>query len=115
MWTKAHRARHDARLKSMVPFGAVGQMARWLERADPPRSGQARCNHHGVRRRVVERGPDQRGFVVLERRWVVERSFAHAGRCRRLARGHEATPASALGFFVPASAMLLVRRWAGEL
>ena len=229
MWTKAHRARHDARLKSMVLSGAVGQVARWLERADPPRSGaatpyvavvralawhlrvggpwralpggmppwrtvygwfrrwqdlglfdalmrevaglrrraagrrpgprlavadtqsvkcipvrgprgydaakkvlgrkrvalvdadgtwlavavvpadtqdrdcldaltagkeawpslreaildgafaaercQAWCNHHGMRRRVVERAPDQKGFVVLERRWVVERSF----------------------------------------
>ena len=229
MWTKAHRARHDARLKSMVSFGAVGQVAWWLERADPPRSRaatpyaavvralawhlrvggawralppglvhwrtaygwfrrwqelglfdallrhvtglrrctaerspaprlavidtqsvkcipvrgprgydaakqvlgrkrvalvdadgtwlavavvpgsvqdrdcldaltagkpawpslreavldgaftaercQAWCNHHGMRRRVVERDPNQKGFVVLERRWVVERSF----------------------------------------
>lgn len=36
---------------------------------------EAWCNHHGMRRRVVERDPDQKGFVVLERRWVVERSF----------------------------------------
>src|SRR3982751_1305983 len=40
MWTKAHRARHYARLKKMVPAGAVGEIARWLERADPPRSEQ---------------------------------------------------------------------------
>jgi transposase len=33
------------------------------------------CNSHGMRRRVVERDPAQKGFVVLERRWVVERSF----------------------------------------
>ncbi len=33
------------------------------------------CNVHGLRRRVVEKDPDQRGFVVLERRWVVERTF----------------------------------------
>ena len=33
------------------------------------------CNLHGMRRRVVERDPAQKGFVVLERRWVVERSF----------------------------------------
>lgn len=36
---------------------------------------QAWCSHYGMRRRVVERDPEQRGFVVLERRWVVERSF----------------------------------------
>jgi len=33
------------------------------------------CNIHGMRRRVVEKDPDQKGFVVLERRWVVERTF----------------------------------------
>jgi putative transposase len=38
MWTEAHRARHDARLKGMVSTHAVGEIARWLERADPPRS-----------------------------------------------------------------------------
>src|SRR3954454_8173324 len=41
MWTEAHRARHDARLKEIVSLNAVGQIARWLERADPPRSGRA--------------------------------------------------------------------------
>src|SRR4051812_3761279 len=38
MWTEAHRARHDARLKEMVSACAVREVARWLERADPPRS-----------------------------------------------------------------------------
>ena len=33
------------------------------------------CHLHGMRHRVVERDPDQKGFVVLENRWVVERSF----------------------------------------
>src|SRR5215213_2422463 len=214
MWTKAHRARHDARLKEVVSLHAVGEVARWLERVDPPldppRSARATpyaavvrglawhlrvggawralpsglvhwrtaygwlrrraagrkpeprlavidtqsvacipvrgprgydaaktvrgrkrmalvdadgtwlavavvpanvqdrdcldaltpgkqawpslreavldgafiaercevwCNFHGMRRRVVERDPAQKGFVVLERRWVVERSF----------------------------------------
>lgn len=64
---------------------------------------------------VVSAEPGQKGFAVQPRRWVVERSFAHAGRCRRLARDHEATDDAALGFFVLASAMLLVRRLAQEL
>jgi putative transposase len=33
-------------------------------------------NLHGMRHRVVQRDPDRKGFVVLERRWLVERSFA---------------------------------------
>jgi putative transposase len=41
MWTEAHRARHDARLQEIVSLNAVAQVARWLERADPPRSGRA--------------------------------------------------------------------------
>ena len=64
---------------------------------------------------VVCANPGQKGFAVQPRRWVVEHSFAHAGRCRRLARDHEATPDAVLGFFALASAMLLVRRLAREL
>lgn len=64
---------------------------------------------------LVGSPPGQRGFAVQPRRWVVERTFAWAGRCRRLARDHEATPSSATAFFVLASAMILVRRLARAL
>jgi putative transposase len=40
MWTKAHRARHDAHLKQVVSGHSVREIAGWLERADPPRSGR---------------------------------------------------------------------------
>jgi len=64
---------------------------------------------------VVRSEPGQKGFAVQPRRWVAERAFAHAGRCLRLARDGAATPASALGFFVLANTMLLVRRLTCEL
>lgn len=51
----------------------------------------------------------QTGFAVQPRRWVTERTFSWISRGRRLARNHEATPSSALAFFVLA-AMILVRR-----
>ena len=41
MWTEAHRARYDARLKEIVSLNAVAEVARWLERVAPPRSGRA--------------------------------------------------------------------------
>ena len=41
MWTEAHRARHEPRLKELVSRCAVEEIARWLGRADPPRSGRA--------------------------------------------------------------------------
>ena len=56
--------------------------------------------------------PGQRGFAVQPRRWVIERTFGWVGRCRRLARDHEATPSSAIAFFVLAAANILLRRMA---
>jgi transposase len=44
---------------------------------------------HGMRLEVVKHHEAKRGFVLLPRRWVVERSFAWAARFRRLARDYE--------------------------
>ena len=41
LWTEAHRARHEPRLKELVSVHAVEAIAAWLARADPPRSGRA--------------------------------------------------------------------------
>jgi len=38
---------------------------------------------------IVKRPADQKGFVVLPRRWVVERTFGWLGRCRRLSKDYE--------------------------
>jgi transposase len=43
---------------------------------------------------IVERPPGVKGFQLLPRRWVVERTFAWFGRSRRLAKDFEATIAS---------------------
>lgn len=59
---------------------------------------------------IVRKLPGQVGFVVLPRRWVVERFFAWINRNRRLAKDVEATIASARAFLYAASVMLLVRR-----
>ena len=48
----------------------------------------------GWRLEVVRRAPDAKGFVVLPRRWVVERSFGWLGRYRRLCRDFEHTTVS---------------------
>jgi transposase len=44
---------------------------------------------HGIRLEVVKQAEAKKGFVLLPRRWVVERSFAWLGRFRRLARDYE--------------------------
>jgi transposase len=66
---------------------------------------------HGIRLEVVklpEREGEKKGFILLPRRWVVERSFAWAGRFRRLARDYERLPETiaALHFVVFAILML---------
>jgi transposase len=61
---------------------------------------------------IVRKFPDQVGFAVHPRRWVVERFFAWIGRNRRLAKDFEATIDSARAFLYAASVMLLVRRLA---
>src|SRR3954463_10257526 len=48
MWTEAHRARHEPGLKELVAACAVEELARWLGRADPPRSGRATPARRGV-------------------------------------------------------------------
>ena len=51
----------------------------------------------GIRLVVVRLEEAKRGFVLLPRRWVVERSFAWAARFRRLARDYERLPSSLTG------------------
>ena len=51
----------------------------------------------GVRLIVVKLEEAKRGFVLLPRRWVVERSFAWAARFRRLARDYERLPSTLTG------------------
>ena len=59
---------------------------------------------------IVRKPPDQVGFAVHPRRWVVERFFAWVSRNRRLWKDPEATLASAKTFLYAAAVMILVRR-----
>src|SRR6187455_2443838 len=69
---------------------------------------------HGIALEVVAPPAAKRGFVLLPRRWVVERSFAWMARSRRLARDHERLPETLAGFHFVAFADLMLRR-AGDL
>jgi transposase len=51
----------------------------------------------------------KRGFVLLPRRWVVERSFAWTGRFRRLARDDERLQTTLEGFHDVAFALLALK------
>ena len=65
---------------------------------------------HGIKLEVVGLPEAKRGFVLLPRRWVAERSFAWMARCRRLARDYERLPETLAGLHLVAFAILLLRR-----
>ena len=61
---------------------------------------------------IIKRSDKAKGFEVLPRRWVVERTFAWLGRCRRLAKDWERSIASSTAWALIASIRMLTRRTA---
>ncbi|MEN8652232.1 transposase [Streptomyces sp. 21So2-11] len=61
---------------------------------------------------VIKRSDDVSGFVVLPRRWVVERSFAWLLRSRRLARDYERRPDSSEAMIIWSMTQLMTHRLA---
>jgi len=65
-----------------------------------------------LRLEIVKRPGDTRGFVVLPRRWVIERTFSWFGRNRRLAKDFENLAETLATFVTLASIQLALRRLA---
>jgi transposase len=64
--------------------------------------------NYGIRLEVIKHTEAKRGFVLLPRRWVVERSFAWAARFRRLARDYERLSDTLAGYHYFAFAWLML-------
>jgi transposase len=73
--------------------------------APPPRS-------HRRGWKIVKRPDDSSGFIVLPRRWVVERTFSWFGRNRRLAKDYENLADTLAAFITLACIQLAIRRLA---
>ncbi len=67
---------------------------------------------HGITLAVIKLDEVKRGFVLLPKRWVVERSFGWMARFRRLARDYERLAQSLAGFHFIAFAILMLARLA---
>ena len=63
---------------------------------------------HGVQLEVVKHTEAKRRFLLLPRRWVVERSFGWAARFRRLVRDYERLCQTLAGLHYPAFAILML-------
>jgi transposase len=59
---------------------------------------------------IVKQSDQVKGFVVLPKRWIVERTLAWLGRCRRLAKDWECLNRKALAFLRLASIRLMLRK-----
>ena len=66
------------------------------------------AQEQGMRLVVVQRPEGSHGFVLLPKRWVVERSFAWVSRFRRLARDYERLPSTLAGLHFAAFICLLL-------
>jgi transposase len=66
---------------------------------------------HGIQLAVVKLPEARKGFVLLPRRWVVERSFAWATRFRRLARDYERLPETLAGLHYLVFAVLMLQQF----
>ena len=75
-----------------------GELAEWVEKL------------FGWVLEIVKRPKEQKGFVVLPRRWVVERTLGWFGRYRRLSKDYEERPASGEAIILIAMINLMVHR-----
>ena len=82
--------------------------------ADGGYQGEATANEvqadAGIPLEIVKRSDKVKGFKVLPKRWIVERTFGWLGRCRRLAKDWEKSLESATAFAHIASISMLTRR-----
>jgi transposase len=66
------------------------------------------ASDHGIKLEVVKHTEAKKGFILLPRRWVVERTFGWLGRFRRLARDYERLSETLAGCHWLASIALLL-------
>ena len=76
---------------------------------------EAAAAEHGIHLHVVKLAEAKRGFVLLPRRWVVERTFAWASRFRRLVRDYERLPQTTANLHMVALGCPMLRTVAGLL
>ncbi len=69
------------------------------------------ANAHAMQLEVIKLPYAKRGFVLLPRRWVVERSFAWTTRFRRLVRDYERLPTTLAGLHLVVFACLMLHQW----
>ena len=96
---------------------ATGQSVEfaWVDQGYTGQAAQDAAAEHGIKLKVVKLPEAKRGFVLLPRRWVVERSFAWATRFRRLVRDYERLPETVKGLHFVAFACIMLNKAANAI
>ena len=96
---------------------ATGQSVEfaWVDQGYNGQAAQDAAAEHGIKLKVVKLPEAKRGFVLLPRRWVVERSFAWATRFRRLVRDYERLPETVKGLHFVAFACIMLSKAANAI
>ena len=63
---------------------------------------------------IVKRSDDKKGFAVIRKRWIVERTFSWINNCRRLSKDYERLPESSTAMVQMSMIGLMLRRLAGQ-
>jgi putative transposase len=102
----AIRSRFHRLKKIWADGGYAGALVEWVRGVFGAR---------GLVLEIVKRTDDMKGFVVLPRRWVVERTFGWLGRSRRLSKDYEEKTASSEAMVKIAMIHLMARRLVKKL
>ena len=82
----------------------------WVDQGYTGEETASAARGHGIELRVVKLPESKKGFVLLPRRWVIERSLPWKSRFRRLVRDYERLPETVAGLhFVVFSCIMLTR------
>ena len=100
------RHRYSRLKRTWADGGYAGQLVEWVKSLCPGRR---------IVLEIVKRSDDAKGFVVLPRRWVVERTFGWLGRSRRLSKDYEGTIASSEAMIKWSMIHLMSRRLTKKL
>ncbi len=82
----------------------------WVDQAYTGELANEMYERYNVILEIVEKPADQKGFVVIPRRWVVERTFAWLDRYRRLSKDYEHRPEYSESWVYLASTGRILRR-----
>ena len=105
------RARVEGLARSVQEATGESVELAYVDRGYTGEAATADAGAHGIRLEVVVKHPGaKKGFVLLPRRWVVERSFAWATRFGRLAKDYERLPETVAGLHFVAFACLFLHR-----